>query len=131
MAAPKPDFWPEPLDAWRDTYATLHLWTQVVGKIRLKLSPPVNHWWSTALYVNSRGLTTSLIPYGTRTFEVQFDFIDHTLTIEAQPNLKRVMSLSPKPVAAFYRELMNLLHSLGVDGIMSDFPGLALKVKAA
>ena len=70
--------WPAlPLDAWRDTYATLHMWTQVVGKIRLTLSPPVNHWWHSALYVNSRGLTTSPVPYGAGAFEVQFDFINH------------------------------------------------------
>lgn len=70
--------WPElPLAAWHDTYATLHMWTQVVGKVRLALSPPVNHWWEVPLYINARGLTTSPIPCGNGIFEVQFDFIDH------------------------------------------------------
>src|SRR5208282_6083590 len=69
--------WPElPLDAWQDTYATLHMWTQIVGKVRLALSPLINHWWEVALYVNARGLTTSAIPYHDGNFEVQFDFID-------------------------------------------------------
>ncbi|MGA7320331.1 MAG: DUF5996 family protein, partial [Candidatus Sulfotelmatobacter sp.] len=73
--------WPElPLDAWQDTYDTLHMWTQIVGKVRLALSPRVNHWWEVPLYVNARGLTTSAIPYRDGIFEVQFDFIEHTLT---------------------------------------------------
>ena len=75
--------WPElPLEAWQETYATLHMWTQIVGKVRLALSPRVNQWWEVALYVNARGLTTSAIPYGDRIFEVQFDFIDHKLIIQ-------------------------------------------------
>ena len=75
--------WPElPLEAWRDTYATLHMWTQIVGKVRLALSPRINHWWEVALYVNARGLTTSAIPYDGKVFEVQFDFIDHKLIIQ-------------------------------------------------
>ena len=78
----KQDSWPElPLAAWLDTYATLHMWTQIVGKVRLALSPLVNHWWEVALYVNARGLTTSAIPYGDGIFEVQFDFIEHELII--------------------------------------------------
>ena len=83
--APKPNqaAWPElPLNAWHDTYATLHMWTQVVGKVRLALSPRVNHWWEVPLYVNARGLTTSAIPWGNGIFEVQFDFVDHKLTIQ-------------------------------------------------
>src|SRR6267154_4068700 len=77
------DSWPElPLEAWRDTYATLHMWTQIVGKVRLALSPRVNHWWEVPLYVNARGLTTSAIPYKDGIFEVQFDFIEHKLAIE-------------------------------------------------
>src|ERR1700685_3970838 len=70
--------WPAlPLDAWADTYATLHMWTQIVGKVRLGLAPRVNHWWEVPLYVNARGLTTSPIPYSKSVFEIQFDFIDH------------------------------------------------------
>src|SRR5262245_31073697 len=72
--------WPSlPLEAWRDTYATVHLWTQIVGKVRLALTPPLNHWWAVTLYVHPRGLTTGSIPYGSDSFEVAFDFLDHTL----------------------------------------------------
>src|SRR3954470_987725 len=75
--------WPAlPYEEWRDTYETLHMWTQIVGKIRLALSPIVNHWWQTTLYVTPRGLGTSPIPYGNRTFEIDFDFIDHTLAVQ-------------------------------------------------
>src|SRR5205807_10654953 len=75
--------WPAlPLAEWRDTYATLHMWTQVVGKIRLAQTPLVNHWWNVPLYVTARGLTTSAIPYGERTFEIDFDFIEHKLLIK-------------------------------------------------
>ncbi|HYZ62221.1 MAG TPA: DUF5996 family protein, partial [Acetobacteraceae bacterium] len=74
--------WPAlPLEAWRDSRATLHLWTQVVGKIRLARAPMINHWWQVPLYVTCRGLTTSPIPDGTRTFQIDFDFIDHRLTL--------------------------------------------------
>ena len=72
--------WPAlPLAEWKDTYATLHMWTQIVGKVRLALTPPINHWWGTALYVTSRGLTTSAIPYEKGCFEIHFDFIAHSL----------------------------------------------------
>src|SRR6476661_683186 len=74
--------WPSlPLEAWQDTYATLHLWTQIVGKVRLALTPPLNHWWSVTLYVHPRGLTTGSIPYGNDSFEVAFDFLDQTLWV--------------------------------------------------
>ena len=74
--------WPDlPLDAWQDTYATLHMWTQIVGKIRKTYTPLINHWWNVTLYVTARGLTTSPIPYQDRTFEMEFDFIDHKLDI--------------------------------------------------
>src|SRR6266481_2288169 len=76
------EMWPAlPLSEWADTYATLHMWSQIVGKVRLALSPRVNHWWEVPLYVSARGLTTSPIPYDRGTFEVQFDFIDHKLDI--------------------------------------------------
>ena len=107
--------WPAlPLEEWEATYRTLHMWTQIVGKIRLTLTPLVNHFWNVALYVNARGLTTSAIPYRGRSFEIQFDFVHHRLevrTADAERNLK----LSPKSVAAFYRELFSLLHELGID----------------
>src|SRR6476619_1440485 len=87
-----------PLDAWRDTYLTLHLWTQVVGKIRMVLTPPLNHWWHATLYVNARGLTTSAIPYRGQSFEIQFDFVEHVLEIRDSDGARRVVPLAPMPV---------------------------------
>jgi hypothetical protein len=110
------EIWPSlPLEAWKDTYATLHMWTQIVGKIRLVLSPKVNHWWHVTFYVTSRGLTTSPIPYGSRTFEIDFDFVDHHLCINTSDGVTRTMALVPRSVADFYYELMAILHSLGID----------------
>jgi hypothetical protein len=110
-----PDLWPElPRDAWRDTYATLHMWTQIVGKVRLALSPKLNHWWEVPLYVSSVGLTTSPIPYNDGVFEVQFDFIHHELTIRTSEDKKRVIVLAPRSVADFYKEFMQCLASLDV-----------------
>jgi hypothetical protein len=112
---PTQNSWPElPLAAWQDTYATLHMWTQIVGKVRLALSPRVNHWWEVALYVNARGLTTSAIPYGDRIFEVQFDFIEHKLTIQTSWGTSRSLALKPQTVAAFYAEFMSALRSLDI-----------------
>jgi hypothetical protein len=102
------------LDEWEDTYHTLHLWTQIVGKIRLGLTPLVNHYWNVALYVSTRGLTTSPIPYGGRTFEIQFDFVNHRLEILTSDD-HRSMALSPMSVAAFYRDIFALLRELGID----------------
>jgi len=108
--------WPElPLEAWQDTYATLHMWTQIVGKVRLALSPRVNHWWQVALYVNARGLTTSAIPCRDGTFEVQFDFIDHELDIETSWGTSKTLPLKPQSVADFYATFMSALRSLGID----------------
>jgi Family of unknown function (DUF5996) len=113
---PSQNSWPElPLEAWQDTYATLHMWTQVVGKIRLALSPLINHWWEVALYVNARGLTTSAIPYGGGIFEIQFDFIDHQLKIETSWNSRKILPLRARSVADFYAEFMSALQSLGID----------------
>ena len=110
------DSWPElPLDAWQDTYATLHMWTQIVGKVRLALSPRVNHWWEVPLYVNSRGLTTSAIPYGGEVFEVQFDFLEHRLTIQSSWGASKSLALRPQAVADFYAEFTAALRSLGVE----------------
>ncbi|MGH7206007.1 MAG: DUF5996 family protein [Nitrospiraceae bacterium] len=110
------DVWPSlPLEAWRDTYATLHMWTQVIGKIRLALAPMVCHWWQVTLYVTSRGLTTSPIPYGTRIFQIDFDFLDHKLRIETADGDHRSLALAPRSVAEFYRETMAALRSLGID----------------
>ncbi len=108
--------WPElPLEAWQDTYATLHMWTQVVGKVRLALSPLVNHWWEVPLYVSARGLTTSAIPYGDGIFEVQFDFIEHRLIIQTSWGASKMMTLEPRSVAEFYAEFMSALRSLGIE----------------
>jgi len=115
--------WPSlPLAAWQDTYATLHMWTQIVGKIRLVLSPPVNHWWHVTLYVTSRGLTTSPIPYGSRTFTMEFDFIDHRLRITTSEGAIATMALAPRSVADFYQECMALLHTLGIEVVIRAIP---------
>ena len=107
--------WPSlPLNEWRDTYATLHMWTQVIGKIRLALSPKTNHWWHTTLYVTSRGLTTSPMPCGTRIFQIDFDFIDHLLRIETSDGNEASLTLAPGSVAEFYRDTMAALQSLGI-----------------
>ncbi|MGH7848835.1 MAG: DUF5996 family protein [Thermodesulfobacteriota bacterium] len=112
----KTEAWPSlPLEEWKDTYATLHMWTQVVGKIRFAQTPWVNHSWHVTLYVTSRGLTTSPIPYGERTFELEFDFIDHRLVIETSGGDVRFIELRPRSVADFYSEVMSVLRSLGLD----------------
>jgi hypothetical protein len=103
-----------PYDSWKDTLATLHMWTQMVGKIRLSLSPLVNHWWNVPLYVTSRGLTTSPMPYGSRTLEICFDFIDHKLIIETSDGEIRELALKPQSVADFYQLLMKTLSQLGM-----------------
>ena len=112
---PNTHSWPElPLDAWQDTYDTLHMWTQIVGKVRLAQSPRVNHWWEVPLYVNARGLTTSVIPYGEGIFEIQFDFLEHKLTIQTSWNSVKSFPLKPQTVAGFYAEFMSALRSLGI-----------------
>jgi len=111
----QPDSWPAlPLAEWKDTYATLHMWTQIVGKVRLALSPPINHFWGTALYVSVRGLTTSPIPYAKGVFEINFDFIAHTLEIATSLGETRAFRLIPRTVAEFYAKLMDALRSLGI-----------------
>ena len=114
--ADQPECWPSlPLDAWKDTYATLHMWTQIVGKVRLRLTPVVNHWWNVPLYVTARGLSTSRIPYGERSFEIWFDFLRHQLVIETSDGLQKTLPLLPRSVADFYQEFMKALHSAGID----------------
>jgi hypothetical protein len=108
--------WPAlPLVDWADTCATLQLWTQVVGKVRLAHAPMVNHWWNVALYVTSRGLTTSAIPYDARTFQIDFDFIDHRLVIRTGDGATETMPLGPRSVADFHAELMGRLRGLGLE----------------
>lgn len=115
--------WPSlPYDAWKDTYATLHLWTQVVGKLRLVQTPWVNHSWHVTLYVTARGLTTSPIPYGARTFEVQFDFVDHRLVIATSDGAVETLALRPQSVADFYAEVFAALRRLGIDVRINTVP---------
>lgn len=110
------EIWPSlPLEDWRETYATLHMWTQIVGKIRLVQSPLINHWWQVPLYVSARGLTTAAIPYEARSFEIDFDFIDHQLVIKTSDGLAKTIALQPRTVADFYNELMAALGSLGIE----------------
>ena len=107
--------WPPlPLAPWKDTYATLHMYTQIVGKVRLALAPPVNHWWHVPLYVDARGLTTSAIPYSGGNFEIRFDFLAHTLSIETSGGGVRTMVLGPRAVADFYAEVIGALRSLDI-----------------
>jgi hypothetical protein len=106
--------WPAlPLTQWKDTYETLHRWTQIVGKIRLALCPPVNHWWNATLYVTPRGLTTTTMPYKGRNLQMDFDFIDHLLVIQTDGPTKTI-ALRPRSVADFYQETMASLESLGM-----------------
>jgi Family of unknown function (DUF5996) len=110
------EIWPSlPLQEWEPTYHTLHLWTQIVGKIRLGLTPLVNHWWNVALYVNTRGLTTSPIPYQGHPFELQFNFLDHQLELRTSDRTEARVALAPKSVAAFYQEVMLMLRAVGIE----------------
>jgi hypothetical protein len=108
--------WPPlPLSEWQSTFATVQLWTQIVGKTRLRLSPMQNHWWHCTFYVTSRGLSTSSIPYGDRTFELEFDFLDHQLVVRTTDGERRALPLIPRTVADFYGEYLALLRSLGFE----------------
>lgn len=107
--------WPHlRLDDWKDTRQTLHMWTQVVGKIRMSKSDMLNHWWHSTLYVNPRGLTTGPVPHGTGVFEVMFDFVSHELRLEDSLGSRRAFDLVPMPVATFYRKVVANLLELGV-----------------
>ncbi len=114
MAESKPAWPPLPLEAWRDTYATLHMITQVVGKIRLACGPMVNHWWGTTLYVTPRGLTTSLMPHGTRVFQIDLDLLDGELRVLTGEGNVRALGLAGRSVASFYRETIAALDGLGL-----------------
>jgi hypothetical protein len=109
------DFWPElPYDTWKDTYATLHMWTQVVGKVALALAPPLNHCWSSALRVTPIGLSTRTLPHRHRSFSIQFDFVNHQLTIWASDGATRTLPLRAQTVADFYREVMATLDGMNL-----------------
>lgn len=111
-----PECWPSlPLDSWKDTCATLHMWTQIVGKVRMALTPLINHWWNVPLYVSARGLTTSLIPYGERSFELRFDFLKHQLVLETCDGNVKSLALAPRSVADFYQEFMSMLGAENIN----------------
>jgi hypothetical protein len=110
------------LEQWRDTCATLHMWTQIVGKTRLALAPMENHWWQVPLYVTSRGLTTSPIPYRAATFTVDFDFLDHKLALRASDGAARELALAPQSVADFYAAYREALRALGIDAAIMPRP---------
>ena len=109
------EVWPAlPYEAWKDTYATLHMWTQVVGKVALAQAPPLNHSWGIAMQVTPRGLSTRTLPHGDRTFSIQFDFIDHKLEI-CTTNEVRHLTLEPRSVADFYQQLIATLAEMGIE----------------
>lgn len=107
--------WPPlPLEAWKDTRDTVHMWSQIVGKVALALAPPLNHSWGIALHLTARGLTTPLLPHGDRSFTIEFDFVDHQLVVQTTDGARRVLGLEPRPVAAFYRDLMAVLSEMAL-----------------
>jgi Family of unknown function (DUF5996) len=108
--------WPAlPLEEWKGTYATLHMWTQIVGKVRLALTPLINHWWNVPLYVNARGLTTSPMPYGNHPFELRFDFLDHQFVLDKCDGSHQSLPLRAMSVAEFYRQVVSMLKSNGIE----------------
>lgn len=115
--------WPEiPYQAWRDTAQTLQLWTQIVGKVRLALTPWLNHSWQVPLYVTVRGLGTSPIPANGETFDIEFDFVEHSLVIRVSDGRSRKVALVPQPVADFHLQVMERLRSLGIEVVIHDRP---------
>jgi len=107
--------WPAlPYESWKETYATLHMWTQIVGKVALATVPPLNHSWGIAMHLTSRGLSTAVVPHGERSFTIEFDFIAHRLVVETSDGKVGVIELRPRSVAEFYRELMALLDDMSL-----------------
>ncbi|MDQ1490056.1 MAG: hypothetical protein QOJ23_2570 [Actinomycetota bacterium] len=119
MSEPWPDL---TLAGWEDTRDTLHMWTQVVGKVRLALEPMINHWWQVTLYVSARGLTTSLMPAGDRGLEIEFDFVDHVLDLRTTDGARRQVPLEPRSVASFYQATMAALADIGVQVTINPRP---------
>ena len=120
---PSESLWPElAYTKWRDTAVTLHMWTQIVGKVRLALTPWINHGWHVALYVTARGLGTSPIPVGREILELEFDFIAHRLVVRTSQGEEQALALEPQSVADFHRRLMGLLHALGIDVSIKEMP---------
>src|SRR5688572_10016410 len=115
--------WPElPYASWRDTAATLQLWTQIVGKVRLSLTPWLNHSWQVPLYVTARGLGTTAIPTGAEILEMEFDFIDQRLTARTSTGAEASLALAPQTVAAFYRRVIEMLAQLGIAVKINEMP---------
>ena len=115
MVLMRDETWPAlPYEAWKDTYATLHMWTQVVGKVALALAPRLNHSWAVALQLTPRGLATRPLPHGRRLFAIEFDFIDHQLAIRASDGATRTLALQPRSVADFYRDVMGTLGDMAL-----------------
>jgi hypothetical protein len=115
--------WPElPNEAWKDTYATLHMWSQMVGKVALATAPPINHGWAIAMQVTPRGLATRALPHAGRSFTIEFDFLDHRLVIQTSDGDRRAMKLEPKTVADFYREFRSTLRSMSLPERMWPMP---------
>jgi hypothetical protein len=116
--------WPDlPLAAWSETCDTLHLWTQIVGKVRIVLTPLINHWWNATLLVTARGLAAPAMPYGGRTFDVIFDFTNHRLVIETDDRRVESFALKPMAVTDFYHQFMQRLRALGIDIHIWTMPG--------
>lgn len=117
------EIWPPlPWDEWKDTCETLHMWTQVVGKVKLALAPFLNEWWEVGFHVTARGMTTGVIPAGDRVFEVSFDFIDHNLSLTVSDGKVKRLPLMSRSVADFYQELMSVLRSAGIDVTVNTLP---------
>ena len=115
--------WPAlPYEAWKDTYATLHLWTQIIGKVRLSLTPWVNHSWQVPLYVTARGLGTGPVPFGKEIFEIEFDFVSHRLRARTSQGEERMFAMEPQSVAAFYSRAIDLLSGVGVAVSINEMP---------
>ena len=111
----KREIWPSlPLSEWKDTYETIHRWTQIVGKIRIALEPLINHWWNSTLYVTSRGLTTSAMPYENTQLQIDFDFLDHYLVIQTSEGITKKIALKPIPVAEMFEEIMYNLGDIDI-----------------
>jgi len=117
------ELWPVlPWQQWKETATTLHMWTQIVGKTRLALTPRENHWWNVPLYVTPRGLSTSSIPYHHDLFDIEFDFVDHVLHVRVSSGISKSIALRPQSVAAFYQEYLDLLTSLGIQAKINAKP---------
>ncbi|HEV2654692.1 MAG TPA: DUF5996 family protein [Ktedonobacteraceae bacterium] len=121
--AEREHLWPAlPLEEWQETYRTVHMWMQIVGKVKLQLHPYINHWWHVAFSITSRGMTTGPIPYNRNTFEIDIDFINHQLTLFTSKGATRIMPLIPRSVADFYHEFLALLRSQGIDVSIDPIP---------